>query len=77
MIAEAYLEYSETQNVSSKTFFKVKKQLKKIDFIYEYLLLPIYVMKRNQAKIEYFRLKYEWFSFDITLKNIKNFLELL
>ncbi len=77
MIAEAYIEYSETQNISSKTILKVKKQLKKIDFIYEYLLLPLYVIRRNQDRIEYFRMKYEWFSFDITLKNIKNFLALL
>lgn len=77
MIAEAYFEYSETRNVSSETILKMKKQLKKIDFIYEYLLLPFYIMKENQKKIEEFRLKYEWFSFDTTLKNIKNFLALL
>lgn len=77
MIAEAYFEYSETRNVSSETILKMKKQLRKIDFIYEYLLLPFYVMKGNQEKIEEFRLKYEWFSFDTTLKNIKSFLALL
>lgn len=77
MIAEAYFEYSETRNVSSKTILKMKKQLRKIDLIYEYLLLPFYVMKGNQEKIEEFRLKYEWFSFDTTLENIKSFLALL
>lgn len=77
MIAEAYFEYSETRNVSSETIIKMKKQLRKIDFIYEYLLLPFYVMKGNHEKIEEFRLKYEWFSFDTTLKNIKSFLALL
>lgn len=77
MIAEVYFEYSETRNVASETILKMKKQLRKMDFIYEYLLLPFYVMKENQEKIEEFRLKYEWFSFDTTLKNIKSFLSLL
>lgn len=77
MMAEIYLEYSVTKDVSSETILKVKKQLKEIDSIYEYLLLPLYVIKGNLNKIEIFRLKYEWFSFDITLKNIKSFLFLL
>ena len=77
MIAEAYLEYSETKDVSSETIRTLKKQLKKIDYIYEYLLLPIYVIKDNNKMIDQFRLKYEWFSFDSTLENIKTFLALL
>lgn len=77
MIAEAYLEYSETKDVSSETLMKIIKQLKKIDYIYEYLLLPIYIIKQNNKMIDYFRSKHEWFSFDDTLKNIKTFLALL
>ena len=77
MIAETYIEYSEKQNISAETILKLKRQLKKIDSIYEYLLLPIYVMKDNQRKIEEFRGKYEWFSFDCTLNNIKKFIALL
>ena len=34
-------------------------------------------MKDNQRKIEEFRGKYEWFSFDCTLNNIKKFIALL
>lgn len=77
MIAEAYLEYSETKDVSSETIMKIKSQLKKIDYIYEYLLLPIYVIKENKKMIHRIRLKYEWFDFASTLENIKIFLALL
>lgn len=77
MIAEVYLEYSETNDVSSETIFSVKKQLKKIDNIYEYLLLPIYIIKGNDKMIDLFRSQYEWFDFDRTRNNIKNFLTFL
>lgn len=77
MITEAYLEYSETKDISFETIRKINRQLKKIDYIYGYLLLPIYVIKENNKMIDHFRLNYEWFSFDDTLENIKTFLALL
>ncbi len=77
MIAEAYFEYSEKQKLSTRTMIEINKQLKKIDCIYEYLLLPLYILCKDQVKIEELRENFEWFSFDRTMKNINNFLKCL
>ena len=77
MITEAYIEYSQNRKISVETFIKIKKQLNKIDSIYEYLLLPIYVLKENHKKIEEIKERYEWFSFKKTLFNIEKFIKLL
>lgn len=77
MITEAYIEYSQNRKISVEIFTKIKKQLNKIDSIYEYLLLPIYVLKENHKKIEEIKERYEWFSFKETLFNIEEFIKLL
>lgn len=45
-----------------------------LDSIYEYLLLPIYVAQNNKIKIEEYRHKFEWLSFEETVQNIKKFI---
>lgn len=77
MMAEVYLEYSETRDVSTENIIKIKKQLKKIDDIYSYLLLPIYVIKGNHKMIESMESAYEWFDFSGTVENINRFLDQL
>lgn len=73
-MAEVYIEYSQTKDVSSKTIVKIKKYINKINNIYSYLLLPIYIIKDNHKIIDHFKYIYEWFDYDSTLKNIKSFL---
>lgn len=77
MMAEIYLEYSKTRDVSDETIIKINKQINKINGIYKYLLLPIYVIKGNLKMIESIKSNYEWFNFSKTLQNIKDFLEQL
>lgn len=77
MMAEVYLEYFRTKDISAETISKLKNKLKEINNIYEYLLLPVYVIKKDQETIKKFSESYEWFDFNSTLKNIKKFLELI
>ena len=77
MMAEVYLEYFETKDISAETIEKIKKKIKKLNGIYKYLLLPIYVIKKNYEMIEFVKSDYEWFDFNSTLKSITRFLELL
>lgn len=76
-IAQAYLEYSQTKNISSSKIKNIHEDIGRIDNIYEYLLLPLYVAREDNKKIEEYRTKFEWFSYDETLENIKRFLSLL
>ena len=77
MITEAYLEYSQTHNISSKTVKKIKNYLSTIDDIYEYLLLPIYVARKDIQKLDEFQNKFDWISYEKTIHNIKKFINLL
>ena len=77
MMAEVYLEYFETKDISAETIEKIEKKIKKLNGIYKYLLLPIYVIKKNHEMIEFVKSDYEWFDFNSTLKSITRFLELL
>ena len=76
-MAEVYLEYFETKDISAETIEKIKKKIKKLNGISKYLLLPIYVIKKNYEMIEFVKSDYEWFDFNSTLKSITRFLELL
>ena len=77
MMAEVYLEYFETKDISAEAIEKIEKKIKKLNGIYKYLLLPIYVIKKNYEMIEFVKSDYEWFDFNSTLKSITRFLELL
>lgn len=74
LIVEAYLEYSKTKKISSKTTKKLQEYIEYIDGIYEYLLLPIYVAREDDKEIEKFKHKFEWLSYDETIENIKKFI---
>lgn len=76
-MAEIYLEYSKKHDISDETVIKINKQIKKIDDIYKYLLLPIYIIKGNMKMIQSIESGYEWFDFPKTLENINYFLEQL
>lgn len=77
VITEAYLKYSQEGIISSNTVKKIANRIKELDGIYEYLLLPIYVARKDQQKIEEFKNKFEWFSFDETIENINKFIQRL
>lgn len=74
MITQAYLEYSQTQNISMSTVKKIINYIRELDNIYEYLLLPIYVARKDIAKIEEYKYKFEWFSFEETVQKIEKFI---
>lgn len=77
MMAEVYLEYYETRDVSVKTIKNIDNEINKLDGIYKYLLLPIYVIKGNPQMLKSIESDYEWFDFNTTLENITHFLDLL
>lgn len=77
MITETYLKYSQEGIISSSTVKKVANRIKELNGIYEYLLLPIYVARKEQLKIAEFKNKFEWFSFDKTIENINKFIQQL
>ncbi|WP_440286165.1 hypothetical protein [Eshraghiella crossota] len=77
MMAEVYLEYYETRDISIKTIKNIDTEITKLDGIYKYLLLPIYVIKKDQKMIQSIKSNYEWLDYGRTLKNITNFLRLL
>lgn len=74
MISQAFLTYAQTKNIPSKRVKAISNYIQSIDNIYEYLLLPIYVAQQNEVKIEEYRNKFEWFSYDETIKNIEAFI---
>lgn len=74
MIAEIYQEYFETKDVSLQKIEAIKKYVSSIDGIYKYLLLPIYIIKKNYKEIENIKDSYEWLDFNSTISAIKNFL---
>ena len=74
MITQAFLEYSQTQNISMSTVKSIINYIRELDNIYEYLLLPIYVARKDIAKIEEYKYKFEWFSFEETVQKIEKFI---
>ena len=73
LIAEAYLD-SKSKNISSMTVKKINEYVNSINGIYEYLLLPIYVAKKDTHKIVELKDKFEWISYDETIENINAFI---
>lgn len=73
-IAQAYLEFGQIKKISSNKTKQIVNYISELDNIYEYLLLPIYVARGDRIKIEEYRDKFEWFSYDETIKNIRKFI---
>ena len=77
MITQAFLEYSQTRTISMTRTKRIISYISSLDNIYEYLLLPIYIAQNNNIKIEEYRHKFEWISFEETVQNIKKFIACL
>lgn len=74
LIAEAYLEYGKLRRISSKTIKKITEYVDGINGIYEYLLLPLYVARKDIQKVNEFKEKFEWISYNETIENINTFI---
>lgn len=74
MIAEAYLSYGRDRKISSDILEKMLNRINELDGIYEYLLLPIYAAMKNHLKLKEYENRFEWFSYNETLKNIYRFI---
>lgn len=77
LIAEAYLEYGKFRRISSKTIKKITEYVDGINGIYEYLLLPLYVTRKDIQKVNEFKEKFEWISYNETIENINTFINQL
>lgn len=77
LIAEAYLEYGKSRKISSKTIKKITEYVDGINGIYEYLLLPLYVARKDTQKVNEFKEKFEWISYNETIENINTFINQL
>lgn len=77
LIAEAYLEYGKLRGISSKTLKKITEYVDGINGIYEYLLLPLYVARKDTPKVSEFKEKFEWISYNETIENINTFISQL
>ena len=77
LIAEAYLEYGKFRRISSKTIKKIIEYVDGINGIYEYLLLPLYVARKDIQKVNEFKEKFEWISYNETVENINAFINQL
>lgn len=77
LIAEAYLEYGKFRRISSKTIKKITEYVDGINGIYEYLLLPLYVARKDINKVNEFKEKFEWISYNETIENINTFINQL
>ena len=77
LIAEAYLEYGKFRRISSKTIKKITEYVDGINGIYEYLLLPLYVARKDIQKVNEFKEKFEWLSYNETVENINTFINQL
>lgn len=77
LIAEAYLEYGTLRRISSKTIKKITEYVDGINGIYEYLLLPLYVARKDIQKVNEFKEKFEWISYNETIENINTFINQL
>lgn len=77
LITEAYLEFAKFRRISSMMINKINKYVDGINGIYEYLLLPLYVARKDTQKVNEFKEKFEWISYNETIENINTFINQL
>lgn len=72
-LAEIYYNYSKERKITKSKIEKIVELQKKLNNVYEYLLLPVYVQQNKDELIEEYRKKFEWINFDKTIQYIKAF----
>lgn len=77
-IAECYHEYSTTGYIKNELSHEVEQLVAKIT-VYDYLLLPLLIIReeQEQEKITQLKNKVNWLDFEKTVKSIRNFLSIL
>lgn len=76
-LAEIYYENAKEHKISQSKVNEIFDLVKDLDNVYEYLLLPLYILQNKNDLIETCRKKFEWIDFDKTIQNVKSFLNLL
>lgn len=72
-LAEIYYNYSKERKITKSKIEKIVELQKKLNNVYEYLLLPVYVQQNKDDIIEKYSKKFEWINFDKTIQYIKEF----
>lgn len=73
LMARAYLEYAQENQVSVYTQKQIKSILKQ-GLVYQYFELPLCIMKRDDDTLKQLEHKYQWVNFSYTVKQYKEFL---
>lgn len=77
LLAQAYVEYAQAGVISEYTVERVLQVYHRVDKIYGYLLLPIYLMSGNNNEVDKLRESYEWLDFSDTVNRYKEFLGII
>lgn len=73
LMARAYLEYAQENQISVYTQKQIKSILKQ-GLVYQYFELPLCIMKRDDDTLKQLEHKYQWVNFSYTVKQYKEFL---
>ena len=76
-LAEIFYNYSKERKITKLKIKEILDLQEKLDNVYEYLLLPVYVQQNKNDLIEEYQTKFEWIDFDKTIYSIKTFWEKL
>ncbi len=75
-IAECYHEYATIGYITNELFINIEQMIVKIG-IYDYLLLPLLIIREEQEKITQLKSKINWLDFEKTQASINVFLSTL
>ena len=77
LIAMAYLEYAQKGSITPKTQKHIFELYDNIDRIYQYLLLPIYIINNDEENLIKIKSEVQWLDFDYTTDEYKKFLKII
>ena len=76
LMAQAYLDYAQTNTVSDSTLFKIKTLMQK-GLVYQFFELPLCIMVKKTDTLSQIESKYEWIDFSYSVEQYKKFLYLI
>ena len=77
LIAMAYLDYAQKGSITPKTQKNIFELYDNIDRIYQYLLLPIYIINNDEDNLLKIKSDIQWLDFDYTINEYKKFLKII
>lgn len=77
LLALAYTEYAQNGKVSTKTKERFFYVYNKVDKIYGYLLLPIYLISGEDDKVQNLKNEFEWLDYTYTVEQYNKFLSII